>query len=314
MENKDLNFTIEEISKADLPFITKLALENGGNDRLSEKYFEHRYYNTPSKSFSLRKLVVNNEIEGYTTTNNFELNIDNKSHVLAIPENVLISLKVRGKGMHNKLYFATETDNLENKKVDYFFAFPNEISRPIYLNKLSYMQADCPDVLVFFTNPLHLFYKKHYNQIADIESIKLDNAFSFNNALVKSYEFYLWRYKLYDKNNLHIISISNNGKIIGYSFFIVQKKKGIKFLVLTDIISYDEKKMHLIIKECKIYTAIKHFPFFVMFDLEGYIPKTILTLKLKNRINFLVKGKTVQETKMLSKIKFNLFFGDLDIL
>ena len=142
----------------------------------------------------------------------------------------------------------------------------------------------------------------------------MDNAFRFNNALVKSYEFYLWRYKLYHTNDLHIISISDNGKILGYSFFIVQKKKGIKFLVLTDIICFDEKKMNLIIKQCKIYTASKHFPFFVMFDLEGYIPKTILTLKLKNRINFLVKGKTVQETKMLSNIKFNLFFGDLDIL
>ena len=52
----------------------------------------------------------------------------------------------------------------------------------------------------------------------------------------------------------------------------------------------------------------------MMFDLENSIAKNIFTLTLKNRFNFLVKGKTLEESNMLSTKSLNLFFSDIDIV
>ena len=234
--------------------------------------------------------------------------------LVAMPQNVLTSVKLRGKGMFNKLYYKTEHDNIQNNKVDYFMTFTNKLSTPIFLTKFGYLKGKCPDLLVFLSNPLHLIIKKKYCRIDSINSVRFDTSFKFNNSFNKSPEFYLWRYKLYDKKNLHIISIAEFGNIVGYAFFVSQKKKGIEFLILSDIISFNQEHLGLIIDQCKIYTAKNFFPFFMMFDLDNSTAKNIFTLTLKNRFNFLVKGKTLEESNMLSTKSFNLFFSDIDIV
>ena len=52
----------------------------------------------------------------------------------------------------------------------------------------------------------------------------------------------------------------------------------------------------------------------MMFALDVKITTSILKLTLKDRFNFLVKGKTLEESLMLSSKTYNLFFSDLDII
>ena len=314
MGNKDINCSIEKIVLKDLSALKVLSLNNGGNPNMDEHYFEHVYFNNPSNSQSLWKVVVNSEIEGFATTNNFYFCIDNKKCLCAMPQNVLTSVKLRGKGLFNKLYNQTEYDNLNNKKVDFFLTFTNNLSTQIFLNKFSYIKGKCPQLLIFISNPLKVAFKKKYRRIEDFNSINFDQQYRFDNALSKSKEFYLWRYKLYDKSKIHIISITEDDTIIGYAVFITQKKKGIKFLILADIIFYKQKDLFPIIEICKTYTVKNFFLFFIMFDLDVYIKKNKLTIILKDRFNLLVKGKTQEENEMLSKMNFNLFFGDIDIV
>ena len=314
MANKNIDFSIEKIVHKDLPALKILSFNNGGNPNMDEHYFEHIYFNNPSNSQSLWKVVVNSEIEGFATTNNFDFCINNKKCLCAMPQNVLTSVKLRGKGLFNKLYHQTEYDNLNNKKVDYFLTFTNDLSTPIFLNKFSYIKGKCPQLLIFISNPLKVALKKKYRRIEDFNSINFDQQYQFDNALSKSKEFYLWRYKLYDKSKIHIISITENDTIIGYAVFIIQKKKGIKFLILADLIFYKQTDLLEIIEVCKIYTAKNFFPFFIMFDLNVNIKKNKSTIILKDRFNFLVKGKTPEENEMLREKSFNLFFGDIDIV
>lgn len=314
MNNKNFDFLIQEIEQKDLTALKILSKNNGGNPNMDEQYFEHVYFNTPSNSQSLWKVVVDNEIEGFATTNNFEFVINDKKCLCAMPQNVLTSVKLRGKGLFNKLYNQTENDNLNNKNVNYFLTFTNDLSTPIFLNKFAYKKGKCPHLLVFISNPLNFISKKNYNRIYDFNTVNFNGLFTFANALSKSKEFYLWRYKLYSRDSLHIISITTETIIIGYAVFLVQKKKGIKFLILSDIIFYKQENLFKIIEVCKSYTATNFYPFFIMFEIETSAKKIKSRIKLKDRFNFLVKGKTSEENDMLSKNKFNLFFGDIDIV
>ena len=306
--------SFNRIELGDLTEIKNLALENGGNQKLSELFFQHNYFDNPFRSKSLWKVVVDDKIEGFATTNNFKYIIDNKVCMIAMPQNVLTSIKLRGRGLFNKLYNHTEIDNLKNNKIDYFLTFTNKLSTPIFLNKFGYFKGKCPNLLISIFNPSNLFAKKNYRIVKDLNTINFENIFRYDNSMYKSKDFFLWRYKLYDKNKFMTISIHKNNVIAGYALFILEKKKGIKFLILSDIITYNKVDISLIIDTCKVFITKKFFPMFIMFDLDSNINKNIFTLTLKNRFNFLIKGKSDEENNLLSNKTFNLFFSDTDFI
>jgi hypothetical protein len=308
-------FTIEKITKKDLPEIRTLALNNGGNQRLTESFIENWYLNNPSNSASLCKVVgEDGHIEGYATTNNFNFTMEGKSTLVAMPQNVLTSLKVRGKGLFNKLYFKTETDNLTENKVECFLTFTNELSTPIFLNKFFYERGKCPDVVFTPFNFLDLFSSYQVTRLSSVDDILFYPRFEYDNSMQKDLAYFKWRYKLYTDQDLHIIAVKEKDKIIGYAFLKVVKKYGVKCLLLMDIITENENAFSATIEACFSYSAKHGFIGTVMFDAAFTIKKRIVRVKLKNRLNFLVKGQSADATKHLSQLNFNFFFGDLDIV
>jgi hypothetical protein len=308
-------FTIEKIIKADLPAISKLALNNGGNQRLTESYIQNWYLENPSNSISLCKVVdKEGNIEGYATSNNFMFTIEGKSSLVAMPQNVLTSLKVRGKGLFNQLYFKTESDNLIENKVDCFLTFTNKASTPIFLNKFFYERGQCPDIIFTAFNFLDLFSSFECRRLSSINEIIFTSIYMQDNAMQKNVAYFKWRYKMYTDKELHIIEVKKKGIVIGYAFLKVITKKGIKCLLLMDIISETDKNFSGIVKACFAYAARKVFIGIIMFEGAFVIRKRVARIRLKNRLNFLTKGKTPEFTQHLSKLNFNFFFGDLDIV
>jgi hypothetical protein len=308
------DFTFSKIVQADKTAMKNLAYNNGGNKKLTEDNIEHWYFNNPFNSHSLWKVEVNGIMEGYATTNNFRYYIDNKECLVAMPQNVLTSVNVRGKGLFNKLYYKTEADNIEENKVDYFLTFTNEMSTPIFLNKFGYVRGKCPLSLITFLNPVDFFAKKKYKRVENLASIKTDPIFHFDNTMQKSIAYFQWRYKKYTPENLHVIAVTEDQQTIGYAFLKGEKKKGIRFLILADILCAKEEHIRLIVEACRIYTTRNFFSFMLMFDIPTGLNKRLLKTSVKDRFNFLVKGKTQEETKMLSEKEFNFFLGDLDIV
>ncbi|HMG82918.1 MAG TPA: hypothetical protein VK559_07770 [Ferruginibacter sp.] len=308
-------FTIEKIIKKDLPEISALALNNGGNQRLTETYIENWYLNNPSNSVSLCK-VVNNKgaIEGYATTNNFMFTIEGKPSLVAMPQNVLTSLKVRGKGLFNKLYFKTESDNLEENKVDCFLTFTNKLSTPIFLNKFAYEKGLCPAILFTPFNFFDLLSSYQFKRLTAIDQMVFSSIYSFDNAIQKDEAYFKWRYKLYTAKELHLVEIKEKSIIIGYAFLKATQKKGIPYLFLMDIIAEKKDNIAVVIEACFTYSSKQFFSGVVMFDGAFDIKKRTARIRLQNRLNFLVKGKTPALTAHLSQVNFNFFFGDLDIV
>jgi len=308
-------FTIEKITKDDLPEVTKLALANGGSKKLTEEFIESWYLNNPSHSRSLCKVVSDKgKIEGYATTNNFMFTIEGQPSLVAMPQNVLTSLQVRGKGLFNKLYFKTEQDNLRENKVDCFLTFTNKLSTPIFLNKFSYTRGKCPNLLITPFNIADLFSKNDVVRLSSIDEMSFAAMYKYDNAMLKSEAHFKWRYKLYSEKNIHLLAVKKNNAIIGYAILKSEKKKGIRFLLLMDVICKNETDFSAIVEACFVYSAKKFFFGLVMFDGAFAIKRRVFRLRIKNRLNFLVKGKSPEITTHLSQINFNFFFGDLDMV
>jgi hypothetical protein len=305
-------FTLSKIKLEDAPILHALAIDNGGNINMNAKNLNHWYLKNPEKSSSLWKIEMNNVIEGYATTNNFIYTCDNKDYLVALPQNVLTSTNVRGKGLFGKLYYKTETDNIENNGVDFFLTSTGAMSTPIFLKKFDYLRGVCPNVLVKILSLPALFSKKKYKIIPDINSIPSLSHCNLNNGRKKNIEYFKWRYSQCHKNKLSIIAISNDKETIGYAFLISKTKFGIRTLILADIICEKEENYSAIVDACSVFAAKNFYVIMVMFELSFNCRRKGINLKVKNRFNFLVKGKTKEETSRLSTKDFNFFFGDLD--
>ena len=308
------NYTLSKITSQDKTAIKELAVANGGNANLTEDYIEHWYFNNPSNSNALWKVVVDDKMEGYATTNNFIFNIKSAKALVAMPQNVLTSQKIRGKGLFNKLYFKTEWDNIENNHIDYFLTFTNSMSTQIFLNKFGYTRGKCPIVSFTVFNVFDLFSKKKIERIHSVNEINSAPVFSFENAAFKTEQHIKWRYSNYPPDALHIISVKDGNYTTGYAVLKIEKKKGIKFLILMDIITERKENFPFIIESCFVYSSKQLYAGVLMFNLPVQVRSKLLRLEIKDRFNFLVKGKSAESTTMLSNTDFTFFFGDLDIL
>jgi hypothetical protein len=309
-----IDFNLEKIAPKDVEELRALAIKNDGNVKLLDTNFEQWYFKNPSNSSSLWKVVVDEKIEGYATTNNFNFTIENKPCKVAMPQNVLTSTLIRGMGLFNKLYFKTETENIEEKKIDYFLTFTNELSTPIFIKKFNYKAGKCPNVILNIFNPIFILAKKNYKRLTTVEEINPIEPFVFNNAMEKTLNHFKWRYNVYEKNKIHIVEVYKNEIVVGYSILLVDIKKGVKFLILADIICDKQENAEFIIDTSKKYCFKNLFPLLVMFQFSTNFKKGLLSIVQKNRFNFLVKGKSEADTEMLSKTDFTFFFGDLDIV
>jgi hypothetical protein len=306
------DYFFEPVSKTDMDTIHRLALTNDGNERLDKDFFTWWYEANPSGSFTFLKLVYNGSTEGYATTNNFTFCIEGINRNVAMPQNVLTSSNVRGGGFFGKLYRETESNN-RSKGFDTFLTFTNKMSTPIFTQKFKYVKGNCPDTYIFPNTVLGALGKKDYVRLGNAGEIDLENAVSFQNSLVKNREHYIWRYANYSPEKLHIIRISKDGQQLGYAIMKSEVKKGLRFLLLMDIITLSREHLTHIVNTCKNYTFRNGFFFLLFLELDGF-KSSGLSLRLKNRFNFLVKGRDEADTLHLSQLKFNLFFGDMDIV
>jgi len=312
--NKEFQF--EKIEEKDFFEIQELAIKNGGNLNLNAITLKHQYIANPSKSFSLWKVVTQNKIEGYATTNNFNFIIENKKVIVGMPQNVLVSEVVRGGGLFGKLYNFTEKENREEKGIDTFLTFTNGMSTPIFLKKFEYLKGMCPNLIFYISSIQFLKKAIKYAVIKNVSKIDFENfneLLQLENALIKNKVYFNWRYKAYDEKKLRILKVSKENKIIGFGILKVEKKKGISFLLLMDIITISADYIFDIINVCRHYCSKNMYVGLLSFELSNVkYPTSSLKLTFKNRFNFLVKGKTEIKTEKLSQLNFNFYLGDMD--
>jgi hypothetical protein len=310
MDSKNIEYS--KITEKDVTSIYELAIKNGGNKKFTLKNFIHWYLNNPTNSHSMWKASENDKIEGYATTNNFIYIINGKEKLVALPQNVLTSEKIRGKGVFGKLYYRTEEENFNTLGANLFLTSTGEMSTPIFLNKFGYLRAKCPDILAILPSLFLIFVRKPYKVIENLDDIHLDKIYCLNNSRKKNVDYFKWRYSNCTSKTLRILEINERGKKIGYAFLINQKKRGLKTLILADILCSKESDISKIIDASKVYSTKKFFLILIMFKLNLSNQKNKFNFSFKNKFNFLIKGKSDMETLLLSETPLNYYFGDLD--
>ncbi|GAA4321234.1 hypothetical protein [Flaviaesturariibacter amylovorans] len=290
-----------------------LARANGGNENMTADFIRHWYFANPSGSFSFQVVHLNGAPEGYATTNNFRYRVNGQERLVAMPQNVLTSGALRGKGMFGKLYFRTEQDNAGHG-VDTFLTFTNEMSTPIFLQKFGYRRGRCPDVLLYPFGAGVLFSGYRFRRLPGIDAVAFPpQLYQLDNAAIKSPEHYRWRYANYPTGVIHVVEVTKGGQVTGYLLLKREQKKGIPFLLLMDVIAADEARFVTTLKAAPAYGARALAAFVLLYDPGLPVPGG-LHKRIRNRFNFLVKGKGEAETERLATTEFRFFFGDMDIV
>jgi hypothetical protein len=280
------------------------------NYKINSNYLRWWYLN---KNFSSSTFVFseyNDEILSIATINNFNIIIDNKIISFGMAQNVITAKKFRGMGLFNDTFNECEKQN-NKKNILNYITFTNSQSTPIFLKKFGYSRGSCPEIVVM---PIFLFFTKLTN-LKKVNKFNRNflNNYKFksqNHSLYKNKEYLLWRYEATTMNDLHILEFTKNNLVEAYAIIKFSFRKKIKICYLLETVGNFNKHY---IKQLKKY-VFKNNSYFLLLlknDKMANIYKLNIKLKIKNKFNFLVKSN---ETKDLSKIKFNLTFGDIDFM
>ena len=298
----------------DLNSIAEFIRQENKDSHISKEYLRWWYFQNPSNSFSFRHYLFENKVVGMATTNNFHIQTEAGKKTAAMPQKVLTSASMRGKGLFGKLYRQTEKDNIENN-VDHFLTITNEMSTPIFLGKFGYMRGLCPDVITILPNIKGFLKSKNYELVAP-DSVTHSQK-PLINAFIKSAEHFRWRYSPDSGEEAVILKVKGStGEIAGFVFLKKIYKKRLPLYILLDLLILEESEAGQLLTEAVKYASRKLSLGLLALDREDLSShwQKFAHRRVKNRFNFLVKGINERETKRLAETKFNFTFGDLDFI
>ena len=307
------NIEFAEIDASDLDTIIYLAQEIDGNPRLSKAFIKHWYFENPTSSYTFWKVTINGQLQGFATINHYHFWFNHKRLLIGMPQNEYIALSSRSKGFFRELYWKTEEISLDKYNVQFFFAFPNKRSAPIFEQKFGYRKCDNPAIILSLFSLSNFFSKQTYKILDHVSLIQKLQFTQLDYALDKSMDYLLWRYKCYTKKELRILEIEDRGELLGYAFLKPIKKYGFSFMILMDLITVDRKHFPQMIKHCKRYCSQQLFFGLLRIQINDEPSTPLFEFSFKHKLNFMIKSKSLAEDISLHETKFQFFFGDLDI-
>lgn len=220
---------------------------------------------------------------------------------------------VRGQGVFGTLYAATEADNLR-RNVNIFATFTNEMSTPIFLKKFGYARGQSRCVLWLPANPRRAVSPARVRRVARLdEEFFRQGVFQFDNAINKSYHYFLWRYLARDAGGYSILELDEGGRVpLGYVFLKRITKKGVPLYLCMDVALHRVEHLSSLLRAGVVFASRSLSAGVLLLENTTLKLKGLLRLKTNKQFNFLVKGITPEATQALAAIQFNFFWGDLD--
>ena len=295
--------------------------ENGSS--IGSEHLIKWYCDNPFNSSSIILCELDGEFHGLSSTNNFMMNIEGEMKLVAFPQKVLTSEKIRGKGVFKELYRLNERDDIDNENVDCFLTFTNEMSTQIFLNKFGYVRGGCPLIAVLPSLPYYSITRDVTVKVVDKfnENYLREIELSFDlNSILKDAKFIAWRYThVLDPKGVgyHILEIKKRDEIVGYSVVKRHSLMYTPWFYLMDVICSSSEHVAKIIAATRDHVRSKWALGMVAIvndQNRPYFEQTKFKMVFNNKLNFLVKGSDSNETHDLSQVQFNFSFGDLDFI
>lgn len=307
--------SIAKTSQLELDAVASLIAREDGNRNISSAYLRWWYFQNPSRSFSIFHVRKGETIEGMATTNNFSMKLEDRQVCVAMPQKVLTSEKVRGKGYFGRLYRHTESDNIA-QGVDCFLTFTNAMSTPIFLKRFGYRRGISPSIFVV-PSLFAIFKKASYRLVNQFDETYLSRSDLIHpgNSVKKDMEYFNWRYFGYKANRFAVLNfVGGNRENEGY---VVLKRKTVMHIplyVVMDIITHNPANAVRLLGEALKYAA-RNLVLGIMVLENNIFPSSLpfaFCMTWSGKLNFLVKGRTEDQTSTLASVRFNWFGGDLD--
>ncbi len=249
------------------------------------------------------------------TTNNFRFQRGDESLLVGMPQKVLTSRAIRGRGIFGRLYFETERINLEERGVDFFLTVTNAVSTPIFLNRFGFERAVSPRLLLLPANPACLFLRRRYRRVESFDPEFLTrDLIQMPEGLEKNGAFYRWRYGGAGSGSYVKLEVGGESDWAGYVVLKRVRKRGVPLYLLMDVLATDVDRLPDLLRQALRFATVSgavgilHFK--NPFTEVGTAGR--LTLPAGRPFNFLVKGKSDADTAELVDARLSLSFGDVD--
>ena len=312
---------IHRLDQSDIPALTRL-LNQQERANVSPEYLKNWYWGNPFHSHSIIAYKVEDQLLGVASTNNFLIDLNGEKKRVAFPQKIITTEEIRGKGYFSRLYNETERDNLESERVDFFLAFANPISKPIYLHKYKYKVGVCPEIAILPPSLLPNRKNVGFRTVDEFDPgyLSKKTMATCSNGLLKDKAYLDWRYGTSASSvgmNYSRLEVKKDRSIIGYAVLKKEVRKKLPLMFLLEVITHDAAFIPEIIGVTRKYALSRCCLGITFFNNElmaPFLKKAVLKLVLKDRLTFIVKGKTPEKTETLTQTRFNFSFGDLDFL
>jgi|688.fasta_scaffold04392_18 GNAT superfamily N-acetyltransferase len=299
---------ITRITAADLEPLARFMREQN-KASVDGATLGHWYLENPAGSSTVMIGRIDGRIVGMSTTNDHRFRGPGGEVLVAMPQKVLTDPALRGKGIFQRLYQATETEG-RRKGVGFFLTVTNAASTPIFLSRFGYVRLPSPRMLVF---PAAI------GRGAGAVKDRMDDVAEWPEPptqawhMAKDQAHLQWRYAL-GPGHQHFTFDHGHGK--GRLVLKRMVRKGVPVMILLELLATDpaaRRKTLLCARRLALQAgspvlmALRTAT--VLQAAEGMWHHT-----MSSGLNLLVKGLDEGHTALLATQPFELAFGDLDFL
>lgn len=309
----------QPVKEADLAEVASLIRDELHDDTISGAYLKWWYRDNPFGLSSLYAIKRENRIRGVASIVGLQFKVSGRPRWIGLPEKVLVAASLRGKGLFGPLYWKTEQECLNHGCDGFLNLFPPKgPSAPIFLKRFHYVMGLNPDLLVLPFSPVSWFEKASFRVVSDISrDFFLGGVYSFNNAVAKDYDYLRWRYLSFERDRYEILEVlDGKSTVLGYVVLRRVRKVGIPIILLMDLVVRSLDDAAPALRQARLYSSRRAAACLLLFENDELerVFNSIAHFRVKNRFSLLVKGRSAEDTALLSKTSFNFFFGDLDFI
>ncbi len=307
MSAEDL--VISALTAADLEPLAQFMRETNKAD-VDPDALRHWYLDNPAGSSTVMIGRINDRIVGMSTTNDHRFHGPDGEVLVAMPQKVLTDPELRGRGIFQRLYQATEQAG-RNKGVGFFLTVTNAASTPIFLSRFGYARLPAPGMMVF---PVAL--GRPAGQVADSAGDEASWAEVPTGSwhMVKDDAHLRWRYARPGPG--HRQYTFDHGTGIGRLVLKRMVRKGVPVMLVLELLGTDAEARHRTLLNARRLALHSGCPVLLALRTAALVEaaRGMWQLPLSSGLNLLVKGRDAAHTQRLLTQRFELAFGDLDFL
>lgn len=271
----------------------------------------HWYLDNPAGRATVIVGRIGGRIVGMSTTNAHRFRGPEGEALVAMPQKVLTDASVRGRGIFQRLYHATE-QAARAKGAGFLLTVTNAASTPIFLGRFGYVRLPVPRMLVWPALPGGVRGEVPPDAWA-VHAWTTEDASVWH--LSRDAAHLHWRYSAHPDraHEQHAFATAD-----GHARIVLKRiqRKGLPVMLLLELVATDPGSARMALRDAR-HLAWRNG----CIALMGLRTRQLLAssrgtvhLTVSSGFNLLVKGLDEGATARLSAQPFELALGDLDFL